>query len=137
MNLLDASVVTDAVASSGVPGDRARRLVAREEWLHAPAVLGAEVTSALRSMLRRGALDADVAQAAAHSAAALRSRLYPFPPFLPPIWDLRDDVTTYDAWYVALAEELGAALVTADQRLQRAAGPRCPVLSPEQALEES
>jgi predicted nucleic acid-binding protein len=133
--VLDASVVTDALASAGPPGGQARRLLSQEPLLHVPGILTAEVTSALRSMLRRGDLDPDVARLAALQAATLRTRQYPFEPFLPRVWELRDDITTYDAWWVALAEQLGAPLVTADERLRRATGPRCEVLSPEQALD--
>jgi predicted nucleic acid-binding protein len=134
VRVLDASVVVDAVAVAGPAGDRARDLVAGEPWLHLPSAAGAEVTSALRSMVRRGTLDAGVARMAAVRASRLRARRYPFEPFLPRVWDLRENVTVYDAWYVALAESLGASLVTADDRLRRADGPRCPVLDPEEAL---
>lgn len=103
--------------------------------MHVPAVLTAEVTSALRAMLRRGAIDAAVAKQAATSVCRLRMRQYPFEFFLERVWDLRDNVTTYDAWYVALAEELGATFVTADERLRHATGPRCEILSPRQARE--
>ncbi len=61
------------------------------------------------------------------------ARRYPFEPFLPRVWDLRENVTVHDAWYVALAEALHAPLVTADERL-RADGPRCEVLSPGEAV---
>ncbi|WP_199522526.1 type II toxin-antitoxin system VapC family toxin [Geodermatophilus marinus] len=134
MRVLDASVVVDAVAVGGDAGDRARRLVAEESWLHLPAVAGAEVTSALRAMVARGLLDAGDARAAAVRAARLRSRRYPFEPFLERVWELRANVTVYDAWYVALAEALDVPLVTADDRLRRADGPRCAVLGPEEAL---
>lgn len=71
---------------------------------------------------------------AALQACSLRLRPYPFEPFVERAWELRENVTTYDAWYVALAEALGAPLVTANDRLRRATGPRCPVLSPGQAV---
>jgi predicted nucleic acid-binding protein len=134
MRILDASVVIDAMAVSGPAGDRARRLVSEESWLHMPSVAGAEVTSALRGMVLRGMLSAGDARVAAVRASRLRARRYPFEPFLSRVWDLRDNVTVYDAWYVALAESLSAPLVTADDRLRRANGPRCEVLSPQQAL---
>jgi predicted nucleic acid-binding protein len=134
VRLLDASVVIDAMAVAGPAGDRARRLVSEEPWLHLPSVAGAEITSALRGMAFRGLLSAEDARVAAVRASRLRARRYPFEPFLPRVWDLRDNVTVYDAWYVALAESLGAPLVTADDRLRRADGPRCEVLSPEEAL---
>lgn len=136
MRVLDASVVTDAMAVGGAVGDRARRLIAEESWLHLPAVAGAEIISALRAMAFRGLLSAGNARAAAVRASRLRARHYPFEPFLERVWDLRENVTVYDASYVALAEALGAPLVTADDRLRRADGPRCPVLSPEEALAE-
>jgi predicted nucleic acid-binding protein len=134
VRVLDASIVTDAMAVSGIAGDRARHLVAEESRLHLPAVAGAEITSALRSMVFRGLLTAGDARAAAVRSSRLRSRRYPFEPFLDRVWALRENVTVHDAWYVALAEALKAALVTADDRLRRAEGPRCPVLSPEEAL---
>jgi predicted nucleic acid-binding protein len=53
---------------------------------------------------------------------------YPFEPFLDRVWELRDNLTVYDGWYVALAESLDTSLVTADRRLARVSGPRCPVV---------
>lgn len=135
MNVLDASVVTDAVSVKGPAGDLARRLVAAEARLHAPAILDAEVTSALRSMLRRGDLTAGEARSAALRATAMRARRYPFEPFVARVWELRNNLTAYDAWYVALAETLHAPLVTADARLRRSDGPRCPVITPREAAE--
>ncbi len=137
MNVLDASVVTDAVAVKGPAGDLARRLLAVEARLHAPAILNAEVTSALRAMLRRGDLSTGEARSAALRAASIRARRYPFEPFVARAWELRDNVTVYDAWYVALAETLQAPLVSADERLRRSDGPRCPVLRPVEAVRSS
>lgn len=134
MNVLDASVITDALAAVGPAGDQAREVLAREPLLHVPAIMTVEVTSALRSRVRRGVLDAHVAGLAAERAVSLRTRDDTFAPLLARVWELRDAVTAYDAWWVALAEALKADLVTADERLRRASGPRCRVLSPEQAL---
>lgn len=136
MRVLDASVITDALAVTGPSGEQARQLLAAENQLQAPAIVVAEVTSALQAMTRRGLLDAGAGRKAALQAASLRARMYPFPPFVERAWELRDSVTPYDAWYVALAETLDAPLVTADRRLRRATGPHCPVLSPQQALAE-
>ena len=122
------------MAVGGVAGDRARRLVAAESWLHVPAMVGAEITSALRAMAFRGLLDGAAARAAAIRASRLRSRRYPFEPFLARAWELRDNVTVYDAWYVALAEFLGAEVGTLDMKLTRAVGPHCGfITSPDQA----
>jgi predicted nucleic acid-binding protein len=134
VKVLDASVVTDAVAVKGAAGDVARRLVAAESGLHAPAILIAEVTSALRAMLRRGDLDSGQARFAALRAASIRARRYPFEPFLARVWELRDNVTVYDAWYIALAEALQAPLVTMDDRLRRTNGARCHILTPTEAI---
>ncbi len=134
MRVLNASVVTDAMAVGGTVGDRARQLIAAETRLHLPAIAGAEVTSALRAMVRRGSLSAGDARTAAMRTARVRARRYPFEPFLERVWQLRENVTVYDAWYVALAEALDAPLVTSDDRLRRAEGPRCAVLTPEEAL---
>lgn len=134
MKVLDASVVTDAVSVRGPAGDLARRLVAAETRLHAPAILNAEVTSALRAMLRRGDLTTGEARSAALRAAAMRARRYPFEPFVARVWELRNNVTVYDAWYVALAETLDAPLVSADDRLRRSERRRCPIVTPLEAV---
>lgn len=55
---------------------------------------------------------------------------YPFGPFTRRVWELRSAMTVYDAWYVALAEELGTELITANGRLVRADGARCRVRQP-------
>lgn len=56
--------------------------------------------------------------------------LFPYEPFAFRVWELRENLTAYDAWYVALAEEVGAKLATLDGALCRAAGPRCGFLTP-------
>lgn len=55
--------------------------------------------------------------------------LHPFAPFAARVWELRHNLTAYDAWYVAVAESLGCPLVTLDGRLTRAPGPTCAVLA--------
>ena len=56
--------------------------------------------------------------------------LFPFSPFAERIWALRGNLTSYDAWYVALAEALACPLVTLDRKLGRATGPTCEVIIP-------
>lgn len=82
MNVLDASVVTDALVSTGPAGQQARTLLAQESRLHVPALLGAEVTSALRAMLRRGLVDDTTTLAATRQVARLQTRQYPFEPLM-------------------------------------------------------
>ena len=55
----------------------------------------------------------------------LRIDLFPYGPFAARVWELRGNLTSYDAWYVALAETLDAQLATLDLRLSRSPGPRC------------
>lgn len=98
--------------------------------LEVPSIFAAEVVSALRGLVRRGVLDPIRASAAIEQVASLRSIQYPIEPFLDRVWELRDNLTVYDAWYVALAEWLGTDLVTADDRLVKATGPRCSVRRP-------
>lgn len=62
--------------------------------------------------------------------ASLRLELFAYSVCAPRVWELRSNLTAYDAWYVALAEMLGATLATLDTRLSRAAGTRCPFALP-------
>jgi predicted nucleic acid-binding protein len=73
----------------------------------------------------------DVATLALHDFAGLDVGLFPFAPLADRVWELRAGVTSYDAWYVALAEAYDVPLVTLDARLVRAAGPGCEVVTPE------
>ena len=57
-------------------------------------------------------------------------QLYPFAPFAERVWSLRDNLTAYDAWYVALAEALDCPLATLDRKLGRASGPTCEFIIP-------
>ena len=56
--------------------------------------------------------------------------LFPFAPFAERVWALRENLTSYDAWYVALAEALDCPLVTLDRKLSRASGPICEIIAP-------
>ena len=95
--------------------------------LQVPAIFGAEVTSALRMLVLRGEVSPARAAAAREQLRVTRTLEYAFEPFSNRVWELRANLTVYDAWYVALAEWLGTDLVTADERLANASGPRCPV----------
>jgi predicted nucleic acid-binding protein len=123
----DASAVVEALSGGGASGERARALLRRP--VAAPHLLDLEVSSALRRAVRRGDVNGDQARAAILGLASLpRIRRYPHGPLLARIWDLRDNISTYDASYVALAEALGVPLVTADRRLAHAAEPYCAVV---------
>ena len=130
MRVVDASVVVDAFVGTGRHADRARRELRQLPFLPVPSIFPAEVTSAIGGLLRRGALSARRATGALAQLRVLRTVEYPFAPFEVRVWELRDTLSVYDAWYVALAEQLGIELVTADRRLASASGPRCAILEP-------
>ncbi len=115
---------------AGPVGDDARWALATERTIRVPFNFGAEVTSAVRRLLFAEAIDARTAEDALDYVRTVRARRYRFERFIDRTWELRDNITVYDAWYVSLSESLGTALVTADQRLVEAPGPRCPVMTP-------
>jgi predicted nucleic acid-binding protein len=89
--------------------------------------LDLEVASALRRLLRAGVIDEDRAKQALADLVVHPLERYPHVALLPRIWELRHNLTAHDAAYGALAEALGAVLVTADARLAGAPGLRCAV----------
>lgn len=124
MLVVDASVIAPVVADGGPDGARYRRRVGGEA-LVAPDLLRVEVLSVLRRHLASGALTPQQADNAVDDLLRLPVTLYPSAVTLRRTWALRDNVTAYDGCYVALAEELGCPLLTADGRLARAPGPTC------------
>lgn len=128
MTVFDASVLVDALVVVGAAGDDAREVLRDRSLLHVPSIFAAEATSAIRSMRVRGDLSPGQARGAISKIKVVQTMQYPFEPFLDRAWELRDNLTVYDAWYVALAESLDTSLVTADLRLAQASGPRCPVM---------
>ncbi|MEJ5945333.1 type II toxin-antitoxin system VapC family toxin [Pseudokineococcus basanitobsidens] len=120
--VLDSSAAVNVLLNAGT----ARALV-RDERLHAPHLADSEVASVLRRHVAAGRLSASHGHAALGTWQRLGLRRHPATPVLARIWELRGAVSAYDATYVALAEALGCALVTADGRLSRAPGLRCPV----------
>lgn len=126
MIVTDASTVVLALGQDGPAGDTARERLGGER-LVAPELLDVEVTAAWRRHEAAGRLDS-------RRAALARSDLRRFPVervshrlLMERCWELRDNVTVYDAVYVALAELLDAPLVTADGKLTKAPGIRCDV----------
>ena len=124
MLVVDASVIVVALADDGADGDRARTRLFGER-LAAPEIIDLEVTSVLRRQIAAGEVDARRAGMALDDLAALPLRRAPHRHLVTRCWALRDNLTPYDAAYVALAEALGAELLTGDRRLARAPGPRC------------
>ncbi|MPV35677.1 type II toxin-antitoxin system VapC family toxin [Georgenia subflava] len=126
MLVVDASVLVVALADDGRDGDHARRRL-HGERLFVPELADLEVMSVLRRHLEAGRLDQRRARLALDDLVALPADRAPHAPLLDRVWELRGDLTVYDAVYVALAEALGAVLVTGDRRLGRAPGLRCAV----------
>jgi predicted nucleic acid-binding protein len=120
----DASVLAVALADDGPDGDQARARL-RGERVILPELADLEVASVMRRQLAAGALDARRAGLALDDLGALPARRAPPRPLLARCWELRDNLTIYDAAYVALAEVLKAGLLTGDKRLAAASGPRC------------
>lgn len=126
MIVVDASALTTALADDDADGDQARARL-RGEVLAAPEIIDLEVPSVLRRLVRQGRLPARRAEQALADLVALPLRRAPHRPLLSRCWSLRDNATIYDAAYIALAESVGAVLVTADPRVSRAPGIRCEI----------
>ena len=125
MLVVDASVIAPAVADGGPDGEACRARI-KGESLAAPDLLRVEAVSVIRRQLANGALTSAQANNAIEDLLNLPITVYPTAPLLRRAWELRDNATAYDACYVALAEALGCALATADQRLVNTPGARCP-----------
>lgn len=125
----DASVVVAALVDDGPDGRWAEGVLAREP-LAAPHLMPVEAANILRRAALAGDVSDDAAALAHADLVALPIELFAYEPFAGRVWELRSSVTTYDGWYVALAEALRAPLATLDQRLARAAGPRCQFVTP-------
>ena len=117
MIVADASAVLELLLGTTAGAHVAARLAAPGESAHAPHLLDLEVAQVLRRYVRRRELPAGRAREALDDLAALPLVRFPHEPFLPRIWELRDQLTAYDAAYVALAEVLGARLLTRDRAL--------------------
>jgi len=124
--VVDASVLAAALADDAADGDQARARL-RGERLAAPDLIDLEVTSVLRGRLAGGHLDLRRADLALMDLLAIPLDRVPSAQLVPRSWELRDNLTVYDAAYVALAEALDAPLLTADARLAKAPGPRCSI----------
>lgn len=120
--VLDASAVVDYLLAFGAFERIAGRMSRPGETLHAPQLLDLEVAQALRRLVSRQAITAARAQEALDDYAGLRIRRYPHGWMLPRIWQLRENVTAFDAAYITLSEALDAPLVTADGALARSSG---------------
>ena len=128
MLVLDASAALAAFLGTGTNASSIRdRLEAPEETVHVPHLLDVELLHALRGLVLRGVVSRTRSEQVRTDFADLKLSRYSHVAFLDRIWDLKDNLTAYDATYVALAETLNAPLVTTDARLARAPGIRAEV----------
>ena len=127
--VVDSSVLVAALVDTGPEGAWAESVVA-DGPLVGPELALAEASNILRRLEMAGQLSRLEATGAHESLLRLNLDLFPFAPFADRIWALRSNVTSYDAWYVAIAEALDYPLATLDQRLGRASGPACEIITP-------
>jgi predicted nucleic acid-binding protein len=127
--VVDASLLVAATSDAGEEGRWAEDVV-RAGGLVAPHLALVEATNILRRFEIEGRLNRVEAGAAARDLHLFDLELVPFTPFAERVWELRANVTSYDAWYVAVAEQCDLPLATLDRRLARATGPRCRFLLP-------
>jgi predicted nucleic acid-binding protein len=127
--VIDSGLVVAALVDSGQVGTWADHLLATDD-LAAPHLMLAEAANVLRRAAMAGEISADIAALAHADLLSLRVELFSYEPFATRVWQLRENVTAYDGWYVALAESLEAKLATLDLRLTKATGPRCAFVTP-------
>ncbi len=127
MIVVDASIVANAVGDDGDDGTTARAALRDDLDLAAPDLVDVETVSVLRRRWLAGDLTARRFRAAITDLGELAISKHPTLPFMRGAYELRANVTPYDAAYIGLAEALGCALLTADARLATAPGPRCEI----------
>jgi len=120
--VLDASAAVDWLLHTPAGSKIEERVYSRNESLYAPHLIDVEVAQVLRRLAREGTVSADRAGQAIQDLLDLRLTRYPHFVLLPRIWQLRNNLSAYDAAYVALAEELDATLITRDSGMNSAPG---------------
>jgi predicted nucleic acid-binding protein len=125
--VVDASVLVYALIADDGAGERMRLRLDAEATVCAPEVIDLEVANAWRRDLLAGRIGEDRSRLALEDLAGLSLARMPHRPLMPRIWELRHNLTPYDAAYVALAESLNATLLTVDGRSTRAPSLRCEV----------
>ena len=127
MIVVDASALLEVLLRTPAAKAVEDRLFTAHQTLHAPHLLDVEIAQVIRRYAATGEIDGERGREALADLADFPLRRYPHDFLLPRIWDLRDNLTAYDATYVALAEALDTPLLTRDRRLARAAGHKAQV----------
>lgn len=127
--VVDSSVLVAALVDTGPHGVWAETIIAGGS-LYAPELAPAEATNIFRRLERAKLITTPEAHAARNDLMQLDIDLFPFEPFADRIWELRHNVTSYDAWYLALAEALKLPLATLNQPLSKSNGVSCEFLTP-------
>jgi len=124
--VVDASVLAVALLDDGQDGDLLRTRLHGED-LAAPSLVDLEVVSVWRGLARADQLEPRRVAFALDDLRALPIQRVDHRALVLRCWELRENLTVYDASYVALAEALHATLLTGDRRIARAPGPACPI----------
>ncbi len=127
--VVDSSVLVAALVDTGPNGVWAEKILALGS-LYAPELAHVEATIILRRLERAKIITTPEANAAREDLMQLEIDLYAFEPFADRIWELRHTVTSYDAWYVALAESLDCPLATVDEPLSKSRKVTCEFITP-------
>ena len=130
--VIDASALVLGHTDDGPRGQWALALV-NEGGLTGPSLARAEAGNALRRMEYHGVISSHDAESALREILGLHIDLREFEPYVQRVWELRHNVTTYDAWYIAMAEDFGCRLVTGDRRLTTVPNLRCEIVTPPRA----
>ncbi len=122
MIVIDASALLEVLMRTPAAQEVETALFESGQTLHAPHLIDLEVTHVIRRYAANGEFTGDRGRLALTDLADFPMRRYPHDFLLPRIWELRNNLTAYDAAYVALSEALDAPLLTRDRRLAAAAG---------------
>lgn len=125
MIVLDASAAADVILKVEPKASRIRERMGNSEGgIHVPHIFEIEVLSTLRRHFFSGDLSEEREAEALHDLSTMTLTRHPHTPFIERIWELKENVTAYDAAYIALSETLDAPLITSDGRLARSSGHR-------------
>ena len=130
--VVDSSVIVAALIDAGPDGRWAESVIAYGP-LYCPEHVLAEASNVLRRLELQGKVSQFEANLAQRDLLLLRLETFPFRPFARRVWEMRRNVTAYDAWYAAVAEAIGCPLFTLDRKLSRASGLACVIQTPPRA----